>query len=56
MVAAANVADWETPNRVSVPSVAAPTACGTVPWCASWKAFTATTLTMASVAITATIA
>src|SRR5258706_4718849 len=33
VVAAANVADCGTPNRVSVPSVAAPTAVGTVPPC-----------------------
>ena len=33
VVAAAKVAEWGTPNRGSVPSVAAPTACGTVPSC-----------------------
>ncbi len=31
VVALANVAEFSTPKRVSVPSVAAPTACGTVP-------------------------
>jgi hypothetical protein len=31
VVAEAKVADWEIPNRISVPSVAAPTAVGTVP-------------------------
>jgi len=34
VVAAAKVDDGSTPKRVSVPSVAAPTACGTVPPCA----------------------
>ena len=31
--AAAKVAEFDTPNRASLPSIAAPTACGTVPWC-----------------------
>ena len=33
-IAKAKAADCGTPKRVSVPSLAAPTACGTVPWCA----------------------
>jgi hypothetical protein len=33
VVPAANAAESGTPNRVSVPSVLAPTAVGTVPWC-----------------------
>ena len=33
VVAVANAADCGTPKRASVPSLAAPTACGTVPWC-----------------------
>ena len=37
VVAEAKVADWEIPNRASVPSVAAPTASGTVPPACSWK-------------------
>ena len=31
VVAAAKVAEFDTPNRISLPSIAAPTACGTVP-------------------------
>ena len=56
VVAAAKVADCGTPNRLSVPSVAAPTACGTVPPCCTCRTLTATIESTASVAITATIA
>ena len=56
MVTAANVADCETPNRASVPSVAAPTAVGTVPPAAAWKPFTAATLSTASSAMVSTTA
>lgn len=51
MVTAANVADWDTPKRVSVPSVAAPTAVGTVPPCASCRALIAMTLPIARIAM-----
>jgi hypothetical protein len=56
VVAAAKVADCGTPNRASVPSVAAPTACGTVPWWAIWTALTARTLPSARIAMMIAIA
>src|SRR5262249_37526129 len=56
VVELANSAEFGTPNRVSVPSVAAPTATGTVPWWASCAPWTAAQLPTARTAITATIA
>ncbi len=56
VVPVANVAEFGTPKRVSVPSVLAPTAVGTVPWCIPWKISIRVTLRIANVAITATIA
>jgi hypothetical protein len=56
VVADANVADWATPNRVSTPSVAAPTACGTVPWCATCSALIVITLPIARIPMMIAIA
>ena len=56
VVADANVADCGTPNRVSVPSVAAPTAIGTVPPCATCSALIVMMLPIAMIAIAATMA
>ena len=55
-MAVANIADCGTPKRVSVPSVAAPTAVGTVPWWASWKPTFTREARQKRPAITATIA
>ena len=55
-MAAANVADCGTPKRVSVPSVAAPTAVGTVPPWAICNALMATMLPIARIAMIAAIA
>ena len=52
----AKVAESETPNRASVPSVGPPTAVGTVPGWLSCAALTAMTLAIASTAITVRIA
>lgn len=56
MVAAANTAEFATPKRCSTPSIDAPTAVGTVPWCCSWNSIVRLTLSVAMNAITATIA
>ena len=56
VVALAKVADCSTPNRVSVPSLAAPTACGTVPGCTPCTTLSTTMLPIAMIAIAATIA
>ena len=56
VVAPANVADCTTPNRVSVPSVAAPTAWGTVPPWKPCSRLMTTTLPIAMIAIAARIA
>ncbi len=54
---AANVAESGTPNRVSLPSIAAPTACGTVPRVgSSARRVDGAMLPSARIAITATIA
>ena len=56
VVAAAKVAEFDTPNRISLPSIAAPTACGTVPRPASSKTLVSAMLAMARMPITARIA
>ena len=56
MVAVANVAESGTPKRVSVPSVDAPTAVGTVPWWAVCAPMFSPTDRIAISAMTATIA
>ncbi len=55
-MAPAKVADCRTPKRVSVPSVALPTAWGTVPLCTPWRTLSTTMLPTAITAIAATIA
>ncbi len=55
VVALAKVAESSTPNRVSTPSLAAPTACGTVPACTPCSTFSATMLPTAIRAIAATM-
>src|SRR5215470_7320325 len=55
VVDAANVAESGTPNRISLPSIAAPTACGTVPPWASSKPLVSAMLAIARIAMTATI-
>jgi hypothetical protein len=56
VVAVANKAEFGTPKRVSVPSVAAPTASGTVPWWASWNPVLTARLPSRISAMTDTIA
>jgi hypothetical protein len=56
VVAAANAAELGTPNRVSLPSVAAPTARGTVPSWAVSKPIVSATLARAMTAMAARIA
>src|SRR5664279_2149524 len=55
VVAEANTEDCGTPNRVSVPSLAAATEVGTVPWWAIWKPALTARLVNSSPAITATM-
>jgi hypothetical protein len=56
VVAEANTPESETPNLVSLPSIAAPTACGTVPPWVSSAQLVNVTLAMAMTAITARMA
>ena len=56
MVDAANTAELATPKRCSTPSIAAPTAVGTVPWACSCIHIVALQLMTASIAMTAAIA
>ena len=44
------------PNRCSTPSIAAPTAVGTVPWCCNWNHIMNDTLIPYRVAMTEAIA
>src|SRR5262245_58940241 len=56
VVAPANVADCGTPKRTSVPSVAEPTACGTVPPCVTCNALSVMMLPSAMITLAATMA
>ena len=56
VVASAKTAESATPKRCSTPSIAAPVAVGTVPWCCNWNSIMKVTLKPAMMPTIAAIA